>query len=292
MIIVKLMGGLGNQLFQYAAGRALAEHKNTHIKLDISWFNKQSLRNYRLEYLKIKTSIASISEIEHITLNKNVVYYKFRKFFQEQLPYYRRSVFNEQNPALYDNNIWKTPKKVYLKGYWQSENYFSCISGQLRKEFIPKKEPDKVNAQLIEYIRRVNSVSIHVRRRDYVSNPTANRYHGLCTLEYYQQAIQIVAEQVSTPHFFIFSDDPDWSQANLKLSFPLRLVKHNDVEKDYEDLRLISHCKHHIIANSSFSWWGAWLNKNPYKIVITPKRWFREPDQDTKDRIPATWIKI
>ena len=133
---------------------------------------------------------------------------------------------------------------------------------------------------------------MHIRRGDYVSNPTTNKLHGTCSLEYYHNAVDIIAAKVSNPHFFIFSDDHEWARNNFKIDYPLTFVAHNNAGKNYEDMRLMSLCKHHIIANSSFSWWGAWLGSNPKKIVCAPRGWFKDKSLNTNDIIPSDWSRI
>jgi hypothetical protein len=137
-----------------------------------------------------------------------------------------------------------------------------------------------------------NAVSLHVRRGDYVSNPDSSRVHGLCGADYHQAAVRRIAEVVPQPHLFVFSDDPQWAAGNLHLDHPATIVTGNDTRRDYEDLHLMSLCKHHIVANSSFSWWGAWLDTNPDKIVIAPERWFAHEQHDTRDLLPPTWQVI
>ena len=141
-------------------------------------------------------------------------------------------------------------------------------------------------------IRACESVSVHIRRGDYLSNPAFYRFHGVCAVEYYEAAVGHLAGAVENPCFFLFSDDLDWARRNLRLDYPVTYVDHNGEDKDYEDLRLMSQCKHHIIANSSFSWWAAWLCANPGKIVIAPRKWFNDPNIDTADIIPASWRRI
>lgn len=155
-----------------------------------------------------------------------------------------------------------------------------------------KYKSDVTNEQVAQNILSVNAVSLHVRRGDYVSNLTINQFHGTCSLEYYNQAIAQIAKKVETPHFFVFSDDPEWVKSNLKIDYSITIVDHNNADKNYEDIRLMSLCKHHIIANSSFSWWGAWLCRNPNKIVIAPLKWFNDKSINTTDLIPDGWIKI
>jgi hypothetical protein len=137
-----------------------------------------------------------------------------------------------------------------------------------------------------------NAVSLHVRRGDYVSNPDSSRVHALCGMDYHQTAVRRIAEVSPQPHLFVFSDDPEWAARNLHLDHPMTIVTGNDTRHDYEDLHLMSLCKHHVVANSSFSWWGAWLNGNADKIVIAPARWFASGKFDTRDLFPSSWTTI
>ena len=141
-------------------------------------------------------------------------------------------------------------------------------------------------------IEGTEAVSMHIRRSDYVSGPYVHNRFYLCPLSYYYAAIEILRKSLSYPDFFVFSDDIQWVKENLRLEYPTRYVDHNGPERDYEDLRLMSLCKHHVIANSTFSWWGAWLSTNPEKIVIAPQHWFKDAKRCTKDLIPGTWIRL
>jgi hypothetical protein len=148
------------------------------------------------------------------------------------------------------------------------------------------------NARMIEEIQDVQSVAVHVRRGDYITNPNNFASLGLCPLEYYEDANDFIEQHVKNPHFFIFTDDPEWAREHMKFSGPTKVVDHNLGKADYEDLRLMTHCRHFIIANSSFSWWGAWLASNPDKIVIAPKTWFMTDSFPPEDRIPGGWIRL
>ncbi len=148
------------------------------------------------------------------------------------------------------------------------------------------------NKDIGEMIQSFKSVSLHIRRGDYVSNKVTNQVHGVCDLNYYSHAISYIAERISNTHLFVFSDDPEWAKGNLKTEIPTFFVDNNRADKDYEDLKLMRQCKHNIIANSSFSWWGAWLNQNAGKIVIAPKKWFNDKSINTKDLIPEKWIRL
>ena len=140
-------------------------------------------------------------------------------------------------------------------------------------------------------ISQTNSVSLHIRRGDYVSNQKTNQTHGTCDLDYYQRCITEIEKEVENPYFFVFSDEIEWVKENLKINHPAEYVDQNTGDKSYEDMRLMSQCKHNVIANSSFSWWGAWLNSYPDKIVFAPKRWFASDKHNTKDLIPEGWKK-
>ena len=173
-----------------------------------------------------------------------------------------------------------------------ANKYFADIRDILLGELTVRYEQDRQSREVAEEITSTSSVSIHVRRGDLVSNPFANRVFGTCSPEYYMKCIDFIGSKITDPHFFVFSDDSSWSSENLNLQYPTTFVNHNDANRDYEDLRLMSSCKHHILANSSFSWWAAWLNTNPDKTVLAPARWFRDEGRNTPDRLPDSWIKI
>lgn len=291
MVIVRLAGGLGNQMFQYAAGRAVAHRNQTQLKLDISALERDAARSYRLHHFKIVESIATPDEVARLTKKGRGLWNRISRRVERYLPTHKRSVFAQRFDH-FDPDILRLRRSVYLVGYWQSEKYFKDIEHIIRQDFIFRHTPDDENQKLTRIIANTNSVTLHIRRGDYVSNPRFFRKFGVCALEYYQIGVAKVAEKVQNPHFFVFSDDIDWTRDNLRLQYPLTFVAHNNVDKDYEDLRLMSLCKHHIIANSSFSWWGAWLCTNPEKIVMAPKRWFKEPGRDTRDLIPDSWYRI
>jgi hypothetical protein len=293
VVVVRLVGGLGNQMFQYAAARRIASVHDVPLKLDISWFESDHLRAYKLEHLHINAAIASPDDIARTKGRWCTpgIAGRAARFAERLKPYYRRS-WVRQRHLYFDPNILRVPHTVYLDGYWQSEKYFRDIEHILRQEFTIKSAIDPQNEAMARKIRQTNSVSLHIRRGDYVSNVQTHQLHGVCSLEYYTAAVEKLGGTVEKPHFFVFSDDPQWAQQNLKLEYPVTFVTCNDADKDYEDLRLMSLCQHHIIANSSFSWWGAWLCTNPEKIVIAPQKWFNTTEQDTRDLIPAAWHRL
>ena len=290
MIITKLKGGIGNQMFQYAAGKALAEHHGVEMKLDISDFQFYTNRWFSLNHFNINAEIATDEDIsKFIGKNKSKSLMILRERLGRLLPLKRRKIYYEPH-FHYDNKFFNLPAHIYINGYWQSDKYFNNIKSSILKEFSFKEPLEGLNKELSEKILSCKSVSIHIRRGDYVSNRLTYFTHGVCGIEYYINAINSIAKQVDEPHFFVFSDEPEWTMQNIKSAYPTSYISHNLKQNDFEDMRLMSLCRHHIIANSSFSWWGAWLCNNQNKIVIAPKKWFNEYKADTKDLYPEDWI--
>ena len=291
MIITQLLGGLGNQLFQYALGRRLAHDHGVPLKLDVKFYQQHTLRAYKLHHFNIQAEIAADKEINRFVGKEP--YRKAMRWLQRRvLPYERRPLVKERTLA-FDPAVLRTPSDAYLEGYWQSEHYFHAIERLLRDELTFKTPPDSANARLLDQIRGVsNSISLHVRRGDYVTSKEVNSYLGIIPLDYYREAIKRIVAAIPDAHFFVFSDDPGWVRANISTDHPITYVTHNGADKDYEDLRLMANCRHHIIANSSFSWWGAWLASTPEQIVYAPQRWGNNPELNHSDRIPEHWQRI
>lgn len=285
MIITKLNGGIGNQLFQYAAGKNLAIKNNTILKLDLSDYDKidPRYRHYDLNSFNIEEKIATEEDMEKIQ-KKGI-----SKFLEIFLPYFKRTLIKYHGYD-FDPDFFKIKDNVILDGYWQSEKYFIDSADAIRKEFTLKNEPGTRAKEMAEKIVNAESVSLHIRRGDYLSGKFSSIYPVLAT-DYYLQAINLIAEKTDNPVFFIFSDDIEWVKNNLKISYPGEYVSDNNI-KDYEEIILMSKCRHNIIANSSFSWWGAWLNSNPEKIVIAPEKWFNIKLFNEKDLLPSAWYTI
>lgn len=291
MIIVRIMGGLGNQMFQYAAGRQLAATHNTVLKLDILDFKNYNLHAYSLSAFNIKESIATQEEIQLFKEpDTSSLQKKIKKLFG--FPNKLGITHIRENQYHFAPEILTMHDSVYLDGYWQSEKYFSDISDIIRNEFTIKLPQIGKNLTLTQQITSCESVSLHVRRGDYVTDAKTNTIHGTCDLDYYARCIEHLSHKIHHPYFFIFSDDPDWAEKNLRITHPVTFINHNGPQKNYEDLRLMSQCRHHIIANSSFSWWGAWLGQHQDTIVYAPKRWFNSPSFNTQDLLPETWTRI
>ncbi len=289
VILIKVHGGLGNQLFQYALGRSLALSSRAVVKYDKSWYATQTKRAYELDHFRTVTEIAS--EAETTTLRQ----YERRpgpQHFIHNLFAANEKIYIREIDFRYDPAILTTRAPAYLDGYWQSEKYFSSIAKQLRSELRIKEEPTGKNREMIEQMRQEGAISVHVRRGDYVTEKRTNEFHGTTSIEYYQAAARHIMRRTQNPVIYVFSDDLAWAEANLH--FPARTVyvSHNSPEQGYEDLRLMTHCRHHIIANSSFSWWGAWLGEHDGQIVVAPQKWFNDPAKDSSDLVPERWIRI
>jgi hypothetical protein len=292
MIIVRLMGGLGNQMFQYAFGRQLSILRKTSLKLDISLLEDKTAnhtqRQFELGIFNLGDIIAPKEEVDKfLSINTNKLKRIVHSKFPILLPYY--SI--RENGHGFDPKMLLSPENTLLTGYWQSEKYFSEISGMIKKDFsLPEIVNEKAKL-LASKISSCNSVGVHIRRGDYISNPETNKFHGTCGIEYYSAAIQHLSSTVTNPEFFIFSDDINWLEQNMFSDKKYTYVT-DDNSNAPLDMHLMSLCNHNIIANSSFSWWAAWLNTNPNKMVIGPKNWVNDTSVNTSDVIPENWIKL
>lgn len=285
MIISKIIGGIGNQLFQYAVGRALAHLNNTSLKLDVSSFDKDALRNFSLQYFNAKIDYASEKEIMHLIPSNSL-----DKVFQHFLPVKSRKIYKEKY-FHFDENVLRLGPNVYLRGYFQSEKYFMVIKDIIRNEFRLRDEKTKPCEEIAMQMAETNSISVHIRRGDFAKDEKTMAYHGILGIDYYSSAFEIIQSKIPDPIFYFFSDDIDWVKQNFP--FPGSIYVSGNLTNDpLQDLYLMTQCKHNIIANSSFSWWGAWLNNKNDKIVIAPDKWFGNGPQDTQDIIPGSWIRI
>jgi tellurite resistance-related uncharacterized protein len=191
------------------------------------------------------------------------------------------------DPAVFDHK-----GSVFLDGWWQSELYFRDQRELILADLTFRQPPDAVNQECLDQVRATNAVCVHVRRGDYVTDPFILKNFGICGPEYYQAAFGLIGSQVSSPTYFVFSDDPEWTRQNLPVPEPRRFISHNCQVSDWEDLRLMSACRHFVIANSTFSWRGAWLCTHSAKRVIAPKRWFAASEIAGRDIIPADWTTL
>lgn len=297
MIIVKLKGGIGNQMFQYACGKALAHRYNVQLKLDHSFLEDKSkredftYRDYELSAFNIDLKL-SLGDLKYLGLfppqnHLHRYYYKVKRIISGY-EYWNEKQFN------FDYAIFDKGNKLCINGYFQSAKYFENISDIIRADFsfIPQNSDE--NHILLNHIQVAkNPVCVHVRRGDYLTIGGGTAYN-ICSLDYYKKAVNIIKNKVNNPTFFVFSaDDPQWAINNLDIGAPFEIIgNQNTGAFGYENMRLMSLCRHNIIANSSFSWWGAWLNIDPAKIVIAPRKWFNDETIDTSDLLPETWIKL
>jgi len=299
MIIVRLRGGLGNQLFQYAAGKALADHYSVPLKLDTYTYSKHKYRKFELDNFTIDCHIATRKEVHQFTGSNFIA-----RYLHKRNNYINNSKVFAQPYFHYYSGFFGLPSDIYLSGYWQSVQYFIPIKEQLDQQIIPKRPMNDQNKKQIEEIAQHNAVSIHIRHGDYVTSQKYNQFFGTLDKGYYLKAISHIQQNTQSPRFYLFSDDQQWVSQEFGDLEDCHTVDINRGNDSYMDLVLISYCKHNIIANSTFSWWGAWLNSNPDKIVVAPQKRFKvshyqgpEPvylsrDYDEKDYLPVDWIKL
>lgn len=286
MIITRIKGGLGNQMFQYAITKSMAQRNNDVYKLDISFYPKQTLRTYELNLFNIDETIATEQECIELREKKGL----FRKITKKLNALINRqsSYVKEKEDLIFDEEIYSLKGNIYLDGYWQNEKYIKHIQEQLIKDFTPKGVISMEAKYYLKDIKNTNSVSMHIRRGDYVNNSQTNNFHGVCDIEYYNKAVNYLKEKVIKPVYYIFSDDIAWCKNNF--DFLENKIFIDDTKSAIDDLELMKRCKHNIIANSSFSWWGAWLNENSNKIVITPKVWLNA--KIDLHLAPEEWIRL
>ena len=267
MIIVRIMGGLGNQMCQFALYEKL-KYLNKQVKADINTFYYlDSNRKYELnKFPNLEIQEASKEEIAYYF---NYAHKWIHRIEGKLLP--DRKKVRAFESLKYNEKVYSITD-AYIYGFWQSERYFHDIDEHIRRAFIFPEIQDKINRKYLQMIENENSISIHIRRGDYLSDINQRIYGNICTLEYYRQAIQYFENKYQDAVFFIFSNDTEWARDNLKMRKAV-VVEGNKDEKAFYDMMLMSKCQHNIIANSSFSWWGAWLNSHKGKEVVAPSKW-------------------
>lgn len=292
-IVVQLNGGLGNQMFQYAAARALADKFQCNLWLDTTVLGTHSgstPRQYALGFFNVRAQVAHTELTDEAALQFASLRYRWSHRWPALFS--SRHVLNEKSLA-FDERIGRLRPPVYLRGYWQSEKYFHHIADTLRQsDFTPATAAGGENARLLKWLAANDAISMHIRRGDYARHAATNAYHGLCSPEYYQRAARHLVQLTGVKHFLVFSDEPQWVLEHITLPYPMEMVSHNSGTQSAWDVVLMQHCRHHIIANSSFSWWGAWLNGSADKKVIAPAQWFARNDIPAQDLLPAEWIRL
>lgn len=288
MIIAEIVGGLGNQLFEYAHARALSIKLNQELRFDLSFFERYHIPDvYRLNFFNTNINIATSDEIDRIKrrIRKPDL---FRRIYKKVggSPYINtKHHFDNNRIDSCEIDSLRIIDDLYISGYFDSEKYFSNNIKIIKKEFTLKEPLNLENLDVMFQIIESNSVSIHIRRGDYVGNP----FFAEIPIDYYYKAVNYIEDQSPDSIYYIFSDDLEWVRSNLHLNRKMVFVKCNNAKTDYMELKLMAACKHNIIANSSFSWWGAWLNDNPSKIVISPSIWY---NNNNNNITPANWLKF
>ena len=290
-----MMGGLGNQMFQYAFAKHLAVKQGVELKMDLSHFKRElnkdkfTVRDLGLSHFNTNPVIASEAELKRYEKSK---FSKIIDLFCLNLPFKLNHLYVREPFFRFYKKALNAPKDCYLDGYWQSEYYFREIRKELLNDFTLVSELSDETMHVAEKIKSQQSVSIHVRRGDYISIAENQTIYSICDEQYYLTAMNRMADINKDSVFYVFSDEPEWFKTKVHSKYNVQYVMHNVGKNSYQDLYLMSLCKHNIIANSSFSWWAAWLNKNIEKMVIAPKNWFKNRSKDTSDLIPKAWIQL
>lgn len=283
-VVVGLSGGLGNQMFQYATGRSLADRLGSPLVLDVSWFGGQLDRRFALAQFCIEA--VQRSQCSWLPPRGQALASRLSRRWLSRImdvPVWREPHFH------YSTEFTTLYEPVFLEGYWQSERYFQDIRLQLLQEFALRKPLPPASAKLLEKIGGCDAICVHVRRGDYLSNPVSAKVHGTCSVDYYHAGVGELCQGLVRPHCFVFSDDPVWVRASITFNCPMTVVDLNGPDDAHLDLVLMAACHHFLIANSSLSWWGAWLGNHVGKKVIAPEHWFLTAEKDTRDLLPDSW---
>lgn len=292
MITVNLTGGLGNQLFQYALGKYLSMKLNAELVIDDTFYKNQPAgvtpRRYELDMFN--TEMRIVTDLERRCLKRYTN--RYLRYLQKYIALPGRFKYVREPLDRLLLEVRDYSGDLLLDGYWQSERYFAGVEDVIRKDLTPSFAPSEQDERIKLAMQNTTSVSLHVRRGDYVTNAHANAWHGVCGLDYYQNAMSSVESRIENPHYFVFSDDMAWVKANLRINQPVTYVSHNDESTAVNDLMLMASCQHHIIANSSFSWWGAWLGNDKQKLVIRPSQWSAKQPHLDQSVCPDEWLAM
>lgn len=292
MIITNLIGGLGNQLFQFAAGYAAARRAGTELRVCLDMFEGYRLhQGFELSRVfLVDPAQASAAEMRACLgpwrhpLARRILGRLVKGQWRGG-----RVIVQPEPPSWPD--LSTTGSDTYIQGYWQSERFFSSFAEDLRGILKFRSPPSAYNAALIERMQTCASVSMHVRRGDYAS-PKNSRIYAQCTADYYRRAMDHMLIREPEARFFVFTDDPAWARSLFdERASVVEFIDHNRGAESYNDMRLMVHCRHNIVANSTFSWWGAWLGEHPGKTVIAPASWYLEPAKDA-ELVPDRWVRL
>lgn len=292
MLIQKMVWWLWNQMFQYAYIKGLSLKNKTDFKLDITEYKTYKLHKYSLKCFNLENKYSKKNEIpfyENVFSNNKYINFLLNKI-KWIIKRLNKNHFIEKQ-LNFDKDFFKI-KYWYIEWYFSTEKYFIDFEDEIRNGFKFNILPSKKNKEIMNIINSCNSISVHIRRWDYVDNKKIRNIYQVCNLDYYNKAINLIKSKVDNPIFFFFSNDIEWVKQNLKIDYESYYIDWNNADTNYEDMRLMSLCKHNIIPNSTFSWWWAWLNNNKEKIVIAPKKWFNNTSMNYTDIVPDKWIKI
>lgn len=292
---MNIAGGLGNQMFQYACSIALSKMTGQTVYFSTDLLEHYNDHNgFELEKVfDITLAKASQKDVRNMLGVLRSPAISRRLLAKKSLKPFRSSNFLLDTDYEDMNSLCKDIKQnTYLQGYWQNESFFYKEKQEVLNAFSIKKKPNSENLSLLNEIEKSESVAIHIRRGDYVNNPKTLKFHGICSLDYYKDSMAYILDQKPNASFYIFSDDHNWVNENIvKNKNNMRLVTHNKGENSCWDLFLMSKCKNIITANSTFSWWAAWLNQNPNGTIIAPLKWFNA-QKEPNNFIPKNWIRL
>lgn len=303
MIVSWLTGGLGNQMFQYAAGLALAEHRRTVLKLDVSWYREypeyEAHNRYALSCFNITEQFATPEELERVqgvsltrTERWSVAVARALRFYRYANRHAAPGNWHKPPTFAFYPEFFEQPDHTYLNGMFQSEKFFAPVANLLRLHFSFRYPPQPAVAAMLRQIQSSPSAAVHFRRGDYVRNATFNRSIGVVELDYYHRAVALLRARHPDTTLYIFSDDIDAIAREYQPPGPHVFVRVTEPWHSFDKIRLMSACDHAILSNSTFAWWSAWLNPNPRKTVVAPFPWFTGDPEKSRDLVPATWISL
>jgi hypothetical protein len=295
MIVVELVGGLGNQMFQYAAARTLADRIGTDLGLDLRPFSAPDSRPYRLDRFNIRATAIDARELFGThgarSLKRRLttgVVERLRVLAHHPRPRFASATRVVHQGPTYSDVLERATDHTWISGYWQSEAYFPAAAETLRADFTLRSLSPGSTAIARRLASMGYPVAVHVRRGDYAHVASTRAHHGLCDESYYRRAFAHVRRRVPGANFIFFSDEPGWVADHLGSDATLVVSENHD--RPEEDLYLMTRCRSHVIANSSFSWWGAWLAHS--EEVIAPQAWYQAPGLDGRDVVPSRWITL
>ena len=284
MLVIRLQGGLGNQMFQYAFGQAIAAKVCGPVYYDDSSFVTDALRDREIDAWQVEIPLVPVA-VRHRFPKKFGGLGLGSNLLRGSMPLSR---VREKRPYRFDQRYLQERRSAYYDGFWQNQSYFEAVADKLREKFQPRQPLGNHSTKLLSQIEKNHSVNVHIRRGDYVNHPV----HYVCDMTYYEQAVSQLLSKYTGLHLFVFSDDPEWCEKNLDFPCPMTIVDSRRGAPPHEDIFLMQHCRHHVIPNSSFSWWGAWLKHDSSGEVYAPDRWFADESFGGDAIAPSHWQRI